>query len=248
MSVKYIHKKVIILLAVVLAVGAAAFLLYSNLSKNHNKNQTQTDIIDEENDMLLEGYIYETEDGYGLMGWNLAGDIDFEPYINKRVAVAGHKEEAPYTITVTEIVEMEDDSNVETQETVVYGVLKKDNEDSNEVPFDRHYKIGDYDIRTNKDLSEYMDKEVAALISTVVSDKVNVKYGDLIEINIPYTIEGTLEVLSKEEGHYHYKLGKYDVHSTMNITRYEGDYLKLLVFDGQHGSKEENKVTLVKVQ
>lgn len=93
-----------------------------------------------------------------------------------------------------------------------------------------------------------MDKEVAAVISIVASDKTNAKFGDLIEINIPYTIQGTLEVLSKEEGHYHYKLGEYDVHSTMNITRYGEDYLKLLVFDGQHGSKEEKKVTLVKVQ
>lgn len=247
-SVKHIHKKVIVLLAVILVVGVTVFLFYSNLRQNYNKNQNQTDIIDERNDMLLEGYLYKTESGYGLMGWNLMGDTDFKSYINKRVAVAGHKEETPYTITVTEIVEMEDDTKVETQETVVYGVLKKDNEDSNESPYDRHYKIGDYDIKTDKDLSEYIDKEVAALISTVVSDKVDVKFGDLIEINIPYTIQGTLEVLSKEEGHYHYKLGEYDVHSTMNITRYEGDYLKLLVFDGQHGSKEKNKVTLVKVQ
>lgn len=248
MSVIHINKKVIILLAVVLVLGFVAFLLYSNLIQNHNKNQDQTNIVNEENDMLLEGYIYETKDGYGLMGWNLAGDIDFKSYTNKRVAVAGHKEGTPYTITVTEIAKMEDDSNIETQETVIYGVLKKDNEGSNESPYDRHYKVGDYDIKTDKDLSEYIDKEVAALISTVVSDKVDVKYGDLIEINIPYTIEGTLKVLSKEEGHYHYKVGEYDIHSAMNITRYDGDYLKLLVFDGQHGFKEENKVTLVKVQ
>lgn len=235
MLIKNPYKKVIFFL-VVLIVGIVAFLLYSNLSQNHSKNQHQTDIIDEENDIRMEGYLYPTENGYGLMGWNVTGDIDFKSYMEKRIVVVGKKGENPDEVIVADIIEIEDDSKIETRETVVYGVLKKGNDES---PMDRHYKIGNFDIRTDKDLSEYIDKEVAALVDAVASDKMTIKHGDLIEINIPYTIKGTLEVLSKENGHYHYKLGEYDVHSIMDITRYEGDYLKLLVFDGQHGSKKK---------
>lgn len=231
---------------VVLIVGVVVFLLYLNLNQNHNKNQNPTDIIDKENNVSLEGHLYKTENGYGLMGWDLTGDIDFEPYIDKRIVVVGQTGEDPYTVVVKEIVEIEDDIKAEIKETVVYGKLLEKNDSQS--PTDSHYYIGSFDIRSNRNLSEYVDKEVAVLVNEVISKDMSVRHGDLVDINIPYTIQGILEVLSKEKGHYHYKLGEYDVHSTMDITRYEGDYLKLLVFDGQHGSKEKNKVTLVKVQ
>lgn len=237
-------KKVIILLTVII-VGIASFLIYHNI-QNRNENQLQTDIVDEKNDIRMEGYLYPTENGYGLMGWSLTGDnIDFKSYMDKRIVVVGQKGENPYEIVVSEIFEIEDDSEIKTRETVVYGVLKEYDISSSK---DRHYKIGSFDIRTDQDLSEYVGKEVAVLVDEIVSPNMTLRHGNLIDINIPYVIQGTLETISKENRHYHYKLGEYDVHSTMDITRYEGDYLKLLVFDGQHGIKEKNKVTLVKVQ
>lgn len=239
------YKKIVIVLAVILVVGIAACLIYLNLNKSRNENQNPTDILDEENDMALEGHLYKIENGYGLMGWDVLGDIDFEPYIDKKIVVVGRKGEEPYSIIANEIIEVEDDTNVKTKATVLYGtLLETDNQSSS----DRHYKIGSFDIRSDRDLSEYVGKEVAVLVNEIVANNMTVRNGDLVDIGIPYIIEGTLEVVSKKSGHYHYRLGEYDVCSTMNISRYEGDYLRLLVFDGQHGTKEQKKVTLVKVK
>lgn len=243
--VKKFYKEIIIILIILFA-GIITFIVYPNIKENQNdKVKNQTDIIDEKNDIRIEGYLYKTKDGYGLMGWNLVGKIDFEPYVDKKVVVVGEEGKNAYELVSNEIIEMKDDSEIKTEEKVIYGVLKEDNIKSN---IDRHYKIKDFDIRTNKDLSEYVSKEVAVLVSTAVADNSSIKQGDLIEIHIPYTIQGTLEVLSKESSYYHYKLGKYDIRSVMDITQYDKDYLKLLVFDGQYGSKGKNKVTLVKVQ
>lgn len=101
-------KKVIILLTVII-VGIASFLIYHNI-QNRDENQLQTDIVDEENDIRMEGYLYSTENGYGLMGWDLTGDnIDFKLYMDKRIVVVGQKGENPYEIVVSEIFEIEDD-------------------------------------------------------------------------------------------------------------------------------------------
>ena len=66
------------------------------------------------------------------------------------------------------------------------------------------------------------------------------RHGNLIDINIPYIIQGTLETISKETGAIIINLEnmtcirQWILHDTK-------DYLKLLVFDGQrHQRKQSN--------
>lgn len=241
---KRTYQKLTILL-IILLIGGVAFFVYQYGLKDQANQTSQNNQIDEQNDIQIEGHLYKDGDQFGLMGWKLSGEMDFDPFVDQKIVVVGQQGEGEDEIIVSQIIKMDDTTEVKTEEKIVYGILKEDNV---ETATDRHYKIKNLNIRTDQDLSEYVDKEVVALVDVVISKDIIEEHGDLIEIHIPYTIQGTLKVLSKEDGHFHYQMGKYNIHSTMDITRYEGDFLKLLVFDGQHGSQEENMVTLVKVK
>ncbi|QUH22169.1 hypothetical protein [Alkaliphilus sp. B6464] len=235
------RKKIIALVSIVMIIMGSLLFLYSNSDRTIGPQNTSKDIV-------LEGHLVKDNEEINLLGWVLLGDLEYEKYEDKKVKVTGVPTDQDYQLKIKNIEITDEDKDLGEIHEIIGSLEYISGEKTNDV----HYRINNYEIRTDKDFSEYVGQKV--FVKAIES-----KFGpqeqeditvDAKEISKIIEISGVLEgeKVKRVNKEIHYNLGEYDIHSTENLSDYIDKEVKIEVYIGQHGFiNSEKEVSFIKI-